>query len=83
MLQSLSNFWTGLKAWFKNSETIFLARTAVFGGIVYAGLMAVNWDNIAALNFADGISSSEMFEALKWIGLGLLTELARRRNSNL
>lgn len=83
MLQSLSKLSKlrdGVKSWFRYSATILLARATVFAGILYAGLMAVDWNQMASLNLADGFSKAEMFEAAKWVGLGLITELARRRS---
>jgi len=70
--------WEAVKGWFLRSETILVARTAVFGGFVYAGLAGVDWSHITSLDFTDGISRGEMLEAAKWIGMGLIVEYARR-----
>lgn len=71
--------WDKIKAWFKRSETIFLARAQVAIGAVTA-LMA---------QFSDILNSMPEFKAFLiankgWlIGLsvlGIVTELLRRRN---
>ena len=80
MLNYLKNKWTQVKAWFKNSLTIFAARALVLLGVVYGGLEAVDWNQMIALNFADGISKTEALEMAKLIGIGVMFELTRRRS---
>lgn len=68
--------WEKLKALFLHSETILLARLQVFAGIAFGAFMALD---------------PALFEAYvpsKWtplylLAMGILTEYARRRNSDL
>lgn len=63
--------WSKIKAWFKDSETIFFARLQVLAGAVWAVLTAADL--------------SPLLEP-KWltvwlIASGIITELARRRRA--
>lgn len=77
--QKLSNYWTETKAWFKYSETIFLARIQVLSGFVLAGLANVDWSTLSG--FVDFKQAMYMSGGL--VANGLLTEYLRRRNANL
>lgn len=70
-----------VSSWFKDSLTIFAARMTVLAGFILAALTAVDWTQIAQLNFADGISKGEMIEAAKFIALGVMFEITRRRTA--
>lgn len=65
--------WEKIKAWFKDSETIFFARLQVVAGAVWAVLTAIDL--------------SPLLEP-KWltvwlIASGVLTELLRRRRADM
>lgn len=84
-MQSLSNFWEQLKAFFKYSETIFLARVTAFSGLLTAVMGSVDWSPVFnGLGMDTGFS----WKQTTWLGIGIffkgiLDELARRRNANL
>lgn len=70
--------WDKIKAWFKHSETILLARVQVLFGVI-VGVIANLTD---LLNSVPAIQQylTPKFIGFYVIGLGLLTELLRRRN---
>jgi len=77
----LSNFWDGVKVFFKRSETVFLARLETITGVVIAGVGAMDWSPLLSLNIQSGIDST----VVMWLGgisaaKGIVTEWARRRN---
>lgn len=84
MLQ-LKTFWEELKAFFKYSETIFLARLTAFGGLITAVAGSVDWSPVFnGLGMDTGFS----WKQTTWLGIGIffkgiLDELARRRNANI
>lgn len=85
MLQSIKVFWEDLKAFFKYSETILIARLQALVGLVTAVVGMVDWSPVFNLLGADtGFS----WKQTTWLGIGLffkgiVDELARRRNANL
>lgn len=85
MLQSLKDFWESLKAFFKYSETIFLARLTAFSGLVTAVMGSVDWSPVFnGLGMDTGFS----WKQTTWLGIGIffkgiIDELARRRNANI
>lgn len=65
--------WDKIKAFFLRSETILLARLQVFIGIAMAAFLALD------------PSLFQQYVPSKWVplyllGIGILTEYARRRN---
>ena len=63
--------WTKIRAFFKDSETIFLARLQTLLGIISAAWLAIDHNAIA------------QYIESKWIpvyliGAGIVTEIARR-----
>lgn len=84
MLQKLSDFWTDVKAWFKNSETIFLSRLDVVVGFVIAAVGAMDWSPLLSLDISTGFSTTQLLSIGGMIILrGVIGEIARRRNANL
>lgn len=85
MLQQLKDFWESLKAFFKYSETIFIARITAFSGLVTAVMGSVDWSPIFnGLGMDTGFS----WKQTTWLGIGIffkgiIDELARRRNANI
>lgn len=84
MLQ-LKTTWEEAKAFFKYSETIFLARLTAFGGLITAVMGSVDWSPVFnGLGMDTGFS----WKQTTWLGIGIffkgiIDELARRRNANL
>jgi hypothetical protein len=70
--------WGKIKAWFRNSLTIFWARLQWFGGILSAGLIyAFAGYDFTQLTSMDARSVFKMLCAVA--AAGVLTEIARRR----
>jgi hypothetical protein len=79
-LPPVSN-WDSIKAFFKYSETILIARTEAAVGLVTMAVGGMDWSPLLGINFDTGFSRNQVF----WLGgvsfvKGLFTELARRRN---
>ena len=71
--------WPSVKTWFKNSVTILWARIIALAGLLLAAAQSV---------FADPDVNNVVQQALQprfipyyVIGIGLITELARRRTA--
>lgn len=85
MLQQLKDLWQELKAFFRYSETIFLARLTAFSGLITAVMGSVDWSPIFnGLGMDTGFS----WKQTTWLGIGIffkgiIDELARRRNANI
>lgn len=82
MLQTINDTWTGIKAWFKHSETLFLARAELITGFVIASVSAMDWSPLLSLGVDTGFTWKQgvtigSISVVK----GLITELARRRNT--
>jgi hypothetical protein len=70
--------WDKVKAFFKDSLTIFWARVQWFGGIVSAGLIvAFSGYDFTQLTSMDAKAAFKMLAAVALAGV--LTEIARRR----
>lgn len=69
--------WDKIKAWFKHSLTILWARIVALGGVIVAALVNVAGDP----NVNAAIQAAFQPKYLPWwlLGIGLVTELARRR----
>lgn len=83
-MSQLSKLWDQVKAWFKYSETILIARLQVVIGFFTAAFAAIDWSQFSTLNWATGFTNKQLL----WLGVGALvsgivTEIARRRNSDL
>lgn len=79
----LNNYWEEAKAFFKYSETIFVARLTMLGGFVAAAAGAMDWSPLYNLFGADtGFTPHQA----SWLGIttfakGCLDEFLRRRNA--
>jgi len=69
--------WFKIKAWFKNSVTILWARVVALGGVALGAVQALSAD--PAVNDAMHAALQPKYVAWYVIGIGLITELARRR----
>lgn len=89
MLQQLkvkaTTWWNEIKAFFKYSETIFIARLQMLAGLLTAVVAAVDWSPLFSFT---GFDTGFTYKQTAWIGIGLfvkgiIDELARRRNASL
>lgn len=77
-----SSWFEEAKAFFRYSETIFLARVTAFSGLVTAVVGSVDWSPVFnGLGMDTGFS----WKQTTWLGVGIfvkgiIDELARRRN---
>jgi len=83
MLLRLKLWWEEVKAFFKYSETIFIARLQSFIGLIVATVGAVDWSPVFNLL---GMDTGFSYKQTIWLGIGLffkgiVDELARRRNA--
>lgn len=84
-MQWFSNSWEEAKAFFKYSETIFLARLTAFSGLMTAVVGSVDWSPVFN---GLGLDTGFSWKQTTWLGIGIffkgiLDELTRRRNANL
>ena len=80
---SRQSFLQSTRAWFKNSETILVARvTTLFGFLVAAG-GALDWSPLLSLNFGSGFSDRQLIAIGTMVfAQGILVEAARRRRNS-
>lgn len=84
MLKKLSKFWDKLKACFKYSETIFIARLTAFSGFLTAVIAGLDWERLINMDWGSGFSNKQLLAlGLAMLAQGIITEVARRRNANL
>lgn len=84
-MQSLRKWWEEAKAFFKYSETIFLARLTAFTGLLTAVAGSVDWSPVFN---GLGLDTGFSWKQTTWLGIGIfvkgiIDELARRRNAIL
>lgn len=79
---NFSNAWDSVKAWFKRSETVFLARAEAFTGMAIAGISAMDWSPLLTLGVDAGMSLKQgvTLGSIMFVK-GIVTEWARRRNT--
>lgn len=85
MLSRVKIWWEEVKAFFKYSETILIARLQSLIGLIVATVGAVDWSPVFNLL---GVDTGFSYKQTIWLGIGLffkgiIDELARRRNANL
>lgn len=74
--------WNSIKKWFKNSETIFIARLETAVGFLVAALSAIDWTPLMSMDFSQAFSWNQFTViGLMLIVKGLISEWARRRNA--
>lgn len=67
--------WPALAQWFRDSETIFLARAQMLGAILLGGLNVMNWTPL----LDTGLTAAQRWSvAVVLFAQGLITEVARR-----
>lgn len=84
-MQWFRDTWAEIKAFFKYSETIFLARLTALSGLITAVIGTVDWSPVFSLL---GVDTGFSWKQTTWAGIGIffkgiIDELARRRNANL
>lgn len=73
--------WDNVKAWFKKSETIFLARLEIFTGFIVGVIGAVDWIGFANSDIL-GLSKNQLLLlSAMFILKGIIAEYSRRRNT--
>lgn len=78
MLDKLSALWEKIKLFFKDSSVIFYARLHTLLGVAIAYAGAIDWQQLASLDWTTPKQTT-------WIGIGLavnglITEMLRRRS---
>jgi len=74
--------WDKIKAWFKHSETIFLARLEAFSGLIIAAVSSLDWSPLLNLGVDTGASIKQgIYLGSIMFVKGLVTEWVRRRNT--
>lgn len=82
MLNSIKSFWESIKAWFKHSETIFLARIEAVTGLIIAGVSSMDWSPLLTLGVDTAMSLKQgIYLGSVMFVKGIITEWARRRNT--
>lgn len=72
-----------LQKWFKDSETILVARLTVLGGFITSVGAGLDWNRIFSLDFSQSIYNRQLLiTGIVIIVQGMLVELARRRRSS-
>lgn len=70
--------WNTLRAWFRDSEVILLARLSVIYGFVLAALQGLDWTSLMSMDFSNGFDKEGLTKASFWVIQGIVVELARR-----
>lgn len=83
-MNKIKEWWAGVKAWFKHSETIFIARLTALVGAVTSTVTAVDWAPLVNFGMSPGFTWKQaMAIGLSLLFGGVMLELARRRNANM
>lgn len=68
--------WAKIKAWFHDSETLFLARLDVFAGFIIAALATLDWAPL----LVTGLTFNQILSLGTLLFIkGVVSEWARRR----
>ncbi len=83
MITYLKIKWEQLKAWFLHSETILLARLAVFGGAITTWVGYMDWAPLwSFLSTGTDFTWKQILGiGVSVVGAGLTFEAARRRHA--
>lgn len=81
MWAKIKAWWDEVKAFFKYSETIFLARLDMLSGLVLATLGSLDYTDFTSIDFS--VASAKQ---VTWLGIGIfikgiVSEFVRRRNA--
>lgn len=80
MLDTIKSWWTSVKDWFKNSETILIARIETLTGFIVVAIGAMDWSPLfSAFGTGTAFNKAELY-AIGGVTLvkGIFTEWARR-----
>jgi hypothetical protein len=84
-LEGIEYVWDRVKAWFKRSETILIARGTAFLGFITAAFAAIDWSPLFTF-----FGTNTGFDKRQVIALGVMAvvqgigiEVARRRNDEV
>jgi hypothetical protein len=79
----LTRLWDGTKAFFKRSETIFLARAEAVIGVIVAGVAAMDWSPLLSIaGTSTGFTKQQLYGlGGLLVARGVLGEWARRRRT--
>lgn len=83
--QPSKSYLDSCKAFFKYSESIFLARIFAFGGLITSLVGAMDFSPLWSL-FSTGTDFTPkqlLFVGVSIVGMGVSFEMARRRGSDL
>jgi hypothetical protein len=74
--------WTEVKAWFKNSETILLARLEMLVGFLAVAMSAMDWSPLLASGIHTGLTWTQtaVLGSIVFVK-GIISEWARRLNT--
>lgn len=71
--------WPAIRAFFKDSETIFLARLTYVAGLVIAAGAGMDWSPLLALAQDGGFDPTQAFRLGVFLfAQGIILEIARR-----
>lgn len=78
----MTRIWDNIKAWFKRSEVVFLARLEAVTGFIIAAVSAMDWSPLLNLGVDAGMSLKQgvVLGSIMFVK-GVVTEWARRRNT--
>lgn len=66
----MSQLFDNVKAFFKRSWSIFLARLEIIAGFVIGAVGAIDWSGLANIDFNAGFTNSQLF----WFAFGLVVK---------
>lgn len=82
MFDKIKSAWTGVKAFFKHSETILLARIEMVTGLVIAGVNAMDWSPLLSAGIDAGFTVKQgLIMGGMLLTKGIVSEWARLRNA--
>ena len=79
MFEGIRNTWASIKLWFKNSQTIFLARIEAAVGFTVVALSVADWSPLISAGIDTGLTWAQAtFIGGVMAVKGLITEWSRR-----
>lgn len=82
MLNQIKSMYQSIKNWFKNSESILVARVTAAGGFLLAAVDGIDWNSLLSLDLANIVHDKTVL--ISGLGIffhGIISEAARRRNA--
>jgi len=82
MFESIKTWWSNVKAWFKNSETILLSRIEVVVGFLVAAMSIMDWSPLLSVGIDTGFTWVQgAYLGAIMFTKGIISEWARRLNT--